>query len=607
MGESSTGEELSHQNMGNIIRYFQYEAEVGDGGLVVEELKESRYSNSIPRQFLDLIAVERADDVEIASTDLQSFLALKKPTKDGGFYNQILQTIQDEGDATVVREWLEDRLQRRKDYLSQLRKNIQFLLQRDNQKRYFKASVEKKSEDLKFVPINLHVEDYLVGPTNAFVNEEKRKSSKKVAIYEFTTVGAMAAHCYKFKNGGITSMINKLFKLQQKKNEHDANSEATRWNEEGRAIDDLKWDVKLRMDVCFSQALTALVACFVRKIELAFQSPDSTKGELILNQLSRIGFLFQVESLLSTHGNEIGMLEDMSAAVERLSTVAFCIQDVRDKPFGRFSFRRRLTIKDMHNSSSDSVHEDVVVKVQIAEKPKSQSNSHIKYVVTVHVNCTETLLPSRLMDGGEISVTPLLFTQGINEMQSIANGTERGKTELQDVINMRNILPLQDYCNQYNKFSQSWAIQRMKRKSSESDRTQMLTDEEVKRQLQTIQIAIEEAANSIVKTKRPDILTKSSDLCRSLGGGRVTICKSAKDRTAMSVTLEQVRILHRFHGLPEYKVASTVAVMRTHGVRIENALKNTGKRQFAFNKLQRYAMPEDYRCPESTGGTGNIS
>ncbi|KDO34322.1 hypothetical protein SPRG_01457 [Saprolegnia parasitica CBS 223.65] len=124
MGEASAGDEPSHQNMGNIIRYFQYEAEVGDGGLVVEELKESRFANSIPRQLLDLLAVERADDVEVASKDVAAFLSLKKPTKDGGFYNQILQTIQDEGDATVVRMWLEDRLERRKEYLSQLRKTF---------------------------------------------------------------------------------------------------------------------------------------------------------------------------------------------------------------------------------------------------------------------------------------------------------------------------------------------------------------------------------------------------------------------------------------------------------------------------------------------------
>ena len=75
----------------------------------------------------------------------------------------------------------------------------------------------------------------------------------------------------------------------------------------------------------------------------------------------------------------------------------------------------------------------------------------------------------------------------------------------------------------------------------------------------------------------------------------------------MSVTLEQVRILQRHHDLPAHRVPATVSVMRSHGVRIENALKNTGKRQFAFNKLQRSLLPEDYRCPDQVGGTGNVS
>jgi len=168
-------EAASHKNIGNIIRFFQYDTEDGGGGLVVEDLQESVYSNAMPRQLIELIAAERQEQADRAREDLHNFLNQKKGKQNMGFYGTLIGQIQDDTDSSLAREWLEDRVRRRKEYVVMLRRNIQYLVNRDKHKNYFKASVEKKSADLRFVPINMHIQDLLIGPTNAFINDEKRR------------------------------------------------------------------------------------------------------------------------------------------------------------------------------------------------------------------------------------------------------------------------------------------------------------------------------------------------------------------------------------------------------------------------------------------------
>lgn len=62
--------------------------------------------------------------------------------------------------------------------------------------------------------------------------------------------------------------------------------------------------------------------------------------------------------------------------------------------------------------------------------------------------------------------------------------------------------------------------------------------------------------------KNVKILHLAEDICRALGGVRLTSCKSAKDRTAMAVTLEQARILQREFHLPETSVQRVLDTVR---------------------------------------------
>ncbi|KAI9986316.1 hypothetical protein PInf_025255 [Phytophthora infestans] len=737
------------------------------GLLVVEDLTESRFSNWIPRQILEIIIRYRTKELLIAESDLARLEAYDRQRQKGsdrGIYENLIQQIQDDGDLNRCREWMLQRCQERKEYVELLRQLRRVYVLRDQRKMYFKASTEKKNAQLRFLPINLHLQEMWVGNADAVAQTSMGSSgtsdiSASAAVYDIVTVGAMAAHIYKFKSGGIFGMEEQHAKLKPRAREPQGSTAAHHqvplWTEDEQKADDVEWVLGKRMDVCFPQAVAALVTAFTRKVDLALQHASPEQGQAMLEQLSKLGFLFDVESLVSTHGNEAGMLEDMAGAVNELRNVRFVLVDEQEEIGGvdeessgnksprSVSYRleeeskhspsssdpsetsgshrdaansdgdekrREMQVKQrqsMHLESLESatssnstnstnstgiggvIDVDVFTSIDDAlsetssanagdsersdgtplsrETLMSQSSSlsgvgqrllstFIKarnhrllggpgsnwenvqslapasvnklfpfthLVVRVKLRSGKVKLTKALRQGGPIKVCPVLFTQGINEKQTLANNTGSSVTRLQDVINANSLKTLRSYCDRYCNYTsmrQMKAMQKQERQrdgSTDSNRSRpppapsaVVTPsgpsrEEVYRILSELDKLIGTAGRQARK-KRPEILQLSSDLCRRISAGRVTVCKSAKDRTGMSVTLEQGRILVQHHGLREQKKAGIVSVMRSEGVRIENALKNTGRRVFAFNALQRSLLPEEYRCPPQTSGR-NVS
>lgn len=123
------------------------------------------------------------------------------------------------------------------------------------------------------------------------------------------------------------------------------------------------------------------------------------------------------------------------------------------------------------------------------------------------------------------------------------------------------------------------------------------------------------------KPKNVELLLFLKQLCLRVRGGRLTCCKSGKDRSSMAVTLEECSILRSHHHLLSNSFRTTLSTLRTwgailfldmvclflatwlfcrHGTRLENCLKNTGHRCYHFNSLQLATLPGFLKPPRHT-------
>ncbi|KAM9425949.1 type II inositol 3,4-bisphosphate 4-phosphatase-like isoform 2-T3 [Pholidichthys leucotaenia] len=256
-----------------------------------------------------------------------------------------------------------------------------------------------------------------------------------------------------------------------------------------------------RRHAVFSQVLSAVVCGFALKLYDGLEDPQ------FLQQLHIVGVLAQFEGLLSTYGDEVGMLEDMEVAVDDLSGLTFTITEAKtDQP-------------DDLLPTLTGAWGCFIVKVPLPPE-------------------TFTSLPQELRDGHPIRVEPVLFNIGINQQQSLA---ERfGDSSLQERLNQRSCEHLKAYCTS------------LRDKVPDMTGIQSLAD-----LLTSLDRSVESK-----KRKNVEVLWLAAMVCRQVNGMRLTSCKSAKDRTAMSVTLEQCVLLRNRHTLSQQHFSTALDCMR---------------------------------------------
>lgn len=435
-----------------------------------------------------------------------------------------------------------------------------------------------------------------------------------------------------------------------------------------------KVTLSTRLDVCCSQALGSALTSIKTIIALA-----TVHGGVYADVLARnlrCGFLNLFQSLLSTQGHEVGMIEDLDIATLWLSLVSVRFVTysklkrsetsnpnavIKTESTTSYDFFKTKT--DENNRTFSLGYGEglvfrrdttgrIIIDMEVSMQEASTISQCLNSLSHVPISSYYT---KEFLEGAEIDIQKqnlealifnsnpyisyyntemkptviacaeivgICFTQGVNEMQTLANLSSSRDVLKQVDINTSSFSRLDQYYKNYRKVLEQQLIKKIpemvaylssnKKNSSDSFSGNQSLDsdngiiaatvEQLKNKILLYNDRLMDQLNdSIIQSslnpydKHVDILNKSLIIGRQITSIISIMCKSGKDRTSMSVTLDTTRVM-----MEELGVLNGIEVtmlIRLYGVRRMNVYANTGQSMFAFNTLQRRALPVCYRPP----------
>jgi len=463
----------------------------------------------------------------------------------------------------------------------------------------FKSSAKKKSKTLSHVATNLQVHATTVHNTATGV------SKAATAI----TFGAPTAHSLGWKSGGLRDLFLKLELCTPRKG-FAAGVDLTRSQRStktGIRHLELVFAAHARETVVMSQALAAAVAAGIDLLTRVISNRD---GKVLL-QVSRIGLLLHSVCLLSTSGHEELMIDDFAGAYDRLDlTLRLGCPDCSAGGVGS---------EGGPPPGDAALLQLASVKPKPSAKHGKQSLGDLVVVLDVARQDFEWVLGVVGEDGVDVQVVPVLFSLGVNEMQTVANAA--GSTDMQTKINQEGLRRLRAYYESFVFFESQRAVHRddsdpqlpsidvyTGRRVTSSEAPVGTTDRaelvgHVASLLESLGELVELEARA--KGKHVNMLLQACRVARLLNGARTTSCKSAKDRTSIFHTLEVCRLAQDWAWLDGAQEQEVLDELRgLGGVRLRNCESNIGRAKYSFNALQLQALPSELRPPASMASGG---